>query len=170
MVSSPAPVPSSPISTRLPSPPFDRSTSRRTRHPDEQLGAQGGHAASKKLGGPSAEPPVALSSALHASPAPLPLDPELTPSRPPQGNGAKAQQKRERNAKDAKKGPTSQKAVCVPPPPCARIARADSSPHSPCAHSNAAQMNIICTICRQAFFVTTKVRSVLSSSPSRQPR
>lgn len=31
-------------------------------------------------------------------------------------------------------------------------------------------MNIICTICRQAFFVTTKVRSVLSSSPSRQPR
>ncbi|KIY69641.1 DUF1909-domain-containing protein [Cylindrobasidium torrendii FP15055 ss-10] len=48
------------------------------------------------------------------------------------GNGAKAQQKRERNAKEANKGGQSQK------------------------KSNEAATNIICQTCRQAFFVTTR--------------
>ncbi|MCJ1448210.1 MAG: hypothetical protein MMC23_008724 [Stictis urceolatum] len=48
------------------------------------------------------------------------------------GNGARAQQKRERNAKDTKKGDTSQ------------------------LKSNAAAKTIICKICRQDFQVTVK--------------
>ncbi|GAA6055283.1 hypothetical protein JCM3770_004818, partial [Rhodotorula araucariae] len=59
------------------------------------------------------------------------------------GNGAKAAQKRERNAKDAKKGPSSQLA------------------------QNKAQMNIICTICRQQFFVTTKAPQLQEHSDSK---
>ncbi|GAA6004325.1 uncharacterized protein JCM10292_001425 [Rhodotorula paludigena] len=59
------------------------------------------------------------------------------------GNGAKAAQKRERNAKDAKKGPTSQKA------------------------SNAAQMSIICSTCRQTFFVTTKPPQLLEHAQNK---
>ncbi|GAA5854396.1 hypothetical protein JCM3775_000798 [Rhodotorula graminis] len=62
------------------------------------------------------------------------------------GNGAKAQQKRERNAKEAKKGPTSQKAA------------------------NAAQMNIICTICRQSFFVTTKAPDLQQHADSKHSK
>ncbi|BGO91989.1 hypothetical protein NBRC10512_001058 [Rhodotorula toruloides] len=48
------------------------------------------------------------------------------------GNGAKAQQKRERNAKDAKKGPTSQLA------------------------NNKAAMNLKCKICMQLFMNTSR--------------
>ncbi|VDB99406.1 unnamed protein product [Peniophora sp. CBMAI 1063] len=49
------------------------------------------------------------------------------------GNGAKAQQKRERNAdKNGAKGASSQKKV------------------------NEAAKNIICTVCRQPFLVTTR--------------
>ncbi|EGU13616.1 hypothetical protein RTG_00053 [Rhodotorula toruloides ATCC 204091] len=49
-----------------------------------------------------------------------------------EGNGAKAQQKRERNAKDAKKGPTSQLA------------------------NNKAAMNLKCKICMQLFMNTSR--------------
>ncbi|KAJ3301544.1 hypothetical protein HDV03_000690 [Kappamyces sp. JEL0829] len=48
------------------------------------------------------------------------------------GNGAKAAMKRERNAKDAAGGGKSQK------------------------ESNAKAMNVICTVCRQAFFTTVR--------------
>ncbi|KAE9964175.1 hypothetical protein BLS_008577 [Venturia inaequalis] len=48
------------------------------------------------------------------------------------GNGAKAQQKRERNAKDAKGGASSQ------------------------LKTNAAAKNIICKVCRQDFQCTVK--------------
>ncbi|WPH03579.1 Hypothetical protein R9X50_00646100 [Acrodontium crateriforme] len=48
------------------------------------------------------------------------------------GNGAKAQQKRDRNAKDTKKGPTSQ------------------------LKSNAAAKTVICKVCRQDFQSTVK--------------
>ncbi|KPI42225.1 uncharacterized protein AB675_9713 [Cyphellophora attinorum] len=61
------------------------------------------------------------------------------------GNGARAQQKRERNAKDTKKGPTSQ------------------------LKSNQAAKSIICKICRQDFQVTTKQPALIEHASSRHP-
>ncbi|PWN54017.1 DUF1909-domain-containing protein [Violaceomyces palustris] len=48
------------------------------------------------------------------------------------GNGARAQQKRERNAKDAKSGPSSQLKV------------------------NEAAKNVMCMTCRQTFLLTVR--------------
>ncbi|GAA5839193.1 hypothetical protein JCM11251_003700 [Rhodosporidiobolus azoricus] len=62
------------------------------------------------------------------------------------GNGAKAQQKRDRAAKDAKKGPTSQLA------------------------SNAAAMNIKCKTCMQVFMVTTRLPALEEHSQNKHSK
>ncbi|GAA5993398.1 hypothetical protein JCM10908_002646 [Rhodotorula pacifica] len=62
------------------------------------------------------------------------------------GNGAKAAMKRDRNAKDAKKGPTSQ------------------------LDKNKAAMNIICNICRQQFFITTKAPQLEEHSQNKHSK
>ncbi|GAA6044331.1 hypothetical protein JCM8097_000927 [Rhodosporidiobolus ruineniae] len=62
------------------------------------------------------------------------------------GNGAKAQQKRERNAAAAKKGPTSQLA------------------------SNAAAMNIKCKVCMQVFMSTTRLPALEEHSQNKHSK
>ncbi|KZV77617.1 DUF1909-domain-containing protein [Peniophora sp. CONT] len=63
------------------------------------------------------------------------------------GNGAKAQQKRERNAdKNAAKGASSQKKV------------------------NEAAKNIICTVCRQPFLVTTRAPALEQHASDRHSK
>ncbi|KAH9176956.1 DUF1909-domain-containing protein [Lactarius sanguifluus] len=63
------------------------------------------------------------------------------------GNGAKAQQKRERNAdRNAPKGAKSQ------------------------AKSNDAAKNIVCTICRQSFLVTTRAPALEEHSQNKHSK
>ncbi|KDN44927.1 DUF1909-domain-containing protein [Tilletiaria anomala UBC 951] len=62
------------------------------------------------------------------------------------GNGAKAQQKRERNAKDSKKGPTSQLKV------------------------NEAAKNIQCMTCRQTFLATTRSPALIQHAQDRHSK
>ncbi|KAI9269209.1 At2g23090 like protein, partial [Phascolomyces articulosus] len=59
------------------------------------------------------------------------------------GNGAKAQMKRERNAKDQKKGPTSQLKV------------------------NNAAKNIVCKTCFQTFLTTASEKLLLQHADSK---
>ncbi|KAJ6160351.1 hypothetical protein N7470_003747 [Penicillium chermesinum] len=61
------------------------------------------------------------------------------------GNGAKANQKRERNAKQTKTGPTSQ------------------------IKSNQKAMSIMCQVCRQTFLQTTKAPAYVTSLIARAP-
>lgn len=84
------------------------------------------------------------------------------------GNGAKAQQKRERNAKDAKGGASSQLKTVSYSPNTTRILLCSTSlyfqVHAPCflaklltnSIQNAAAKNIICKVCRQDFQCTVK--------------
>lgn len=72
--------------------------------------------------------------------------------------------KRDRNAKDAKKGPTSQLDKSVPGSPRSLVLllllllepRETDRLRVPACNRNKAAMNIICNICRQQFFITTK--------------
>ncbi|KAG2189190.1 hypothetical protein INT44_004332, partial [Umbelopsis vinacea] len=68
------------------------------------------------------------------------------------GNGQKAQMKRDRNAKDAKKGPTSQlKAVSVH-----RI--------------NNAAKSVICQVCKQTFLCTIRAKALTEHADNKHSK